>query len=338
MFTSLQADAPTDVITLLCQLPYLSQALYVAAQLGIADLVADGPKTSEELAAEAHAQEPSLDRILRPLCKLGLFEEVQPHRFALTSRGASLRSDAPNSQRAYILFYCDPVMWHAATHLIHAVTTGQAAWEHAFEMPLFEHLGANPQFAAVFNAGMSDGMRQRQRALLSYDFSDIRILIDVGGNQGRLLATALQANPHLQGVLFDRPEVVATAYETVEQAGVTDRCEIVSGDFFQDIPTGGDAYLLSVVIHDWEDEPAVQILQRCRRVIRANGTLLLLERVLPDHNELTIPVLTDLVMLMIGGRERTEAEYRALLSQADFALASVRPSDSGFCLLEASPR
>src|SRR6266487_3212699 len=187
MLEHLENVRPADTIAQLCQLPFLSQALYAAAKLGVADLLADGPKTGEELAQETNAHAPSLYRVLRALCGLGLLEEVRPHRFALTSRGACLRTDAPDSQRAYVIWYCHPASWQAAMYLLHTVQTGQNSWERASGMDAFQHLRAEPELAALFNAGMSDGMRQRQRAILSYDFSGIHLLVDVGGNQGRLL-------------------------------------------------------------------------------------------------------------------------------------------------------
>jgi len=333
----MHAGKTHDPVVQLAQLPFLTQALYVAAKLGIADLLASGPRTNEDLAQDIGAHAPSLYRILRALAGAGLFEEVQPRHFALTTMGACLRTDAPDSQRAYAIMYGDPAMWQAM-QLLHTVMTGQPASEHAWGMKAFQYLGAHPDLAAVFNAGMSDGMRQRSIAIASYDFSAMNTVVDVGGNQGRLLATVLQANPALRGVLFDLPQVVARAHEYLETAGVAERCGVVGGDFFQEVPVGGDIYILSTVIHDWEDEPAIQILQSCRRAMTANGRLLLVERVLPAPNELSLAVLSDLVMLAIGGRERTEAGYRALLAAADFDLQTVVPSESPYCLLEATPR
>lgn len=331
--------APADTIAQLCQLPFVTQALYVAAKLGIADLLVGGPRPSDQLADATGADAPSLYRILRALCGVGLFEEIQPRVFQLTAVGACLRSDVPDSQLAYAIMYGDPVVYQVAAQLLPCVMTGETAWKHALGMELFEYFGTHPELAAVFNAGMSDGMRQRQRAIQSYDLSTTKTLVDVGGNQGRLLTSLLQANPHLRGVLFDLPQVVVRAGDFLESVGVAGRCEVVGGDFFREVPPGGDVYLVSTVIHDWADDPAVRILQNCRRAMTATGKLLLIERILPPTIvEITLPLLSDLTMLAIGGRERTEAEYRTLLAAADLDLRSVNPSDSPYCLLVATPR
>jgi hypothetical protein len=208
-------------------------------------------------------------------------------------------------------------------------------------MELFDYLSAHPESAAMFNAGMRDAMGQRQRAIIAYDLSARGCLVDVGGGQGRLLATLLQANPGLRGVLFDLPQVVGGAHDCLEAAGVAERCEVIGGDFFRAVPVGGDTYLVSNIIHDFEDEPAIRILRNCWQAMTANtnSKLLLLERVLPQTNgEVSLPLLSDLAMLLIGGRERTEAEYRELLAGAGFDLHAVMPSASPYCLLEATPQ
>ena len=320
----------------------VSQALFVAAKLGIADLLADGPRGSDELARATGTHADALHRVLRFLAGVGLFREVAPGRFALTALGAGLRADVPGSVRPIALWLSSEATWQSWGQLLHSVRTGQTAFAHVHGMELFDYLAAHPDAAAVFNAAMTGNTAQSGTAITAaYDFSGIRRLVDVGGGHGLQLATVLRAYPALRGVLFDRPEVVAGAAAVLEEAGVADRCEIVGGDFFAAVPPGGDAYLLRHIIHDWDDARAAAILANCRRALEGPGRLLVVEpRIAPDHRE-ALPVLhLDLQMLVnTGGRERTDEEYRALFAAAGFRLTAVVPLGDAaqFSVFEGTP-
>ncbi|HEX5502371.1 MAG TPA: methyltransferase, partial [Thermomicrobiales bacterium] len=232
----------------------VSQAIYVVAALGLADLLRDGPRGSDELAQATATHAGALYRVLRFLAGVGLFDEVAPRRFALTPLGAGLRSDLPASVRPLALMLLDPSQWRPWGELLHSVRTGETAFDYTHGMGRFDYLAEHPDAAAAFNAAMTSNTAASGAAITdAYDFSGIARLVDVGGGHGLLLATALRAHPALRGVLFDRPEVVAGAAATLAAAGVAERCEIDGGDFFTAVPPGGDAYVLRQVIHDWDD-------------------------------------------------------------------------------------
>lgn len=320
----------------------VSQALYVAATLGLADLLRDGPRGSDALARATGTDADALYRVLRFLAGVGIFAEVAPRRFALTPLGAGLRADLPGSLRPHALLHLDPSHWRAWGALPHSVRTGETAFDHVHGVDNFAYLAAHPDFAAIFNAAMTSNTAASGAALTeAYDFSGLARLVDVGGGHGRLLATVLRAHPTLRGVLFDRPEVVAGAAATLAAAGVAGRCEIVGGDFFAAVPPGGDAYVLRQIIHDWDDDRAVAILSNCRRAMPESGRLLVVERALaPDHRR-ALPVLhLDLQMLvLLGGRQRTDDEYGALFAAAGFHLAQVVPlgDAANYCVYEGRP-
>jgi hypothetical protein len=320
----------------------ISQAIYVVAELGIADLLASGPQGSDALARAAGADEDALYRVLRFLTGVGLFAEVAPHRFALTTLGAGLRRDVRGSIRPKAVNILDEPHWQAWGQLRHSVQTGEVGFQKAYGMELFEYLRAQPEHAASFNQAMTSNTAQSGGAIArAYDFSGIRCLVDVGGGHGLLLATILQAYPVLRGVLFDQPEVIAGAPPVLEEAGVAERCEVVGGDFFAAVPPGGDAYLLRQIIHDWDDARATAILATCRRALHGEGKVLVVERAIaPDYRE-ALPVLhLDLQMLvLLGGKQRTEAEYGRLFSTAGLRLSAVVPlGDAGqYSVFEGVP-
>lgn len=318
-----------------------SQAIYVAARLSIPDLLAEGPRDIDDLAEAAGAHPGALFRLLRFLTGVGLFAEVAPRRFALTPLGGLLRSDIPGSGRPMTVLLMNDPHWRAWGNLLHSVRTGETAFDHTHGMPLFDYLAEHPDDAAVFNAGMSSmAARSGPDIAKIYDFTGIERLVDVGGGHGQLLASILAANPAMQGVLFDRPEVVAGARATFEAAGVAGRCELVSGDFFEAVPEGADAYILQLIIHDWDDARAVAILRNCRRAMAEGGRVLVADaRVAPDYRE-ALPVLqADLEMMVeTGGRERNDDEYRALFEAAGFTLTRVIPvGGSTFAIYEGVP-
>lgn len=323
----------------------VSQTIHVAARLGIADLLKDGAKSSDELARATATHAPSLHRMLRALAALGLLDEVEPGRFALTPLGGSLRTGVPGSLRNLALMYGGERMWQVWGNLLHSVRTGETAMRHLFGMGSFEYMARHPDLAAVFNEAMSEFTRQVAAAVLAvYDFSRFRTIVDVGGGNGTLVAMILAATPGLRGVIFDLPSGLAAAKSHLASAGIAERCQVVEGDFFKSVPDGGDAYMLKSIIHDWDDERSLVILENCRQAMPAHGTLLVLERVLPARVEAIVPhrqiVMSDLNMLVAaGGRERTDAQYRTLLASAGFTLTAIVPdrAPTNFSVLEAVP-
>jgi hypothetical protein len=311
-----------------------AQAIYAAARLGIADLLASGPKSIAELASDSGAHPPTLERLLRALVTLEMFTPTSDGRFCNTPLSETLRSDHPQSQRDGALFLPAPFLWRPLGELYESVRTGEPAFQRIFGQHFFEYLGAHPADAAIFNAAMTHGISWTAPALLAaYDFSRFQQLVDVGGGAGALLRDILAATPKLQGVLFDLPAVVAGASEVLT-GDIATRCRIVGGNFFESVPDGADAYLLKGVIHDWPDDAAAGILRNTRRAMRPDATLLLIENMVDSA---TSPAgLVDLVMLVIGGRERTEADFRSLLAAAGFSLTRIIPAGTS-SLIECRP-
>jgi hypothetical protein len=317
---------------------WLTQGLYVVTKLGVPEALRDGPRTLEELVTATGAHGPTLSRILKALVAFGYFGE-KDGAFRLTRRSRPLLPDAPDSVRAAVLLWGHPINLSTFGALLHSARTGERAFDHVFGAGVFEYLEANPEANETYNEGMTALAAIGQGiAARSYDYAEIRTLVDVGGGHGSILAAVLAENPQLRGVLFDQPHVVAGAPVQLQQAGVADRCEVVGGSFFESLPHGHDAYLFTTVIHDWDDEHASRILATCRRAIPPDGRLLLVEVVLPAGNSPTAGRLIDLqVLVMHGSRERTEAEFRQLLAGAGFELRRVRSTLTPMSVLEAVP-
>ena len=315
---------------------YVSQAIYVAAKLGIADALKNGPKTCDELAQISGTHAPSLYRLLRVLASVGVFAELEHDRFGLTPIGACLRSGEPDSLRAMVLMFAGERLQRAWGGLLHSVRTGETAFDHVFGAGLFPYLAQNPEAAVVFDEAMASLTMQLSAAVAAaYDFSQFGTLVDVGGGHGALITAILRASPTLRGMLFDLPHVAEDAKKRLEAAGLTGRCTVVEGDFFASVPSGGDAYTLSRVIHDWDDARSVAILKNCHRAMGEQGKLLLVELVLPARVDQSaasqIVVEFDLTMLVdTGGRERTEAEFRALFEATGFRLTRIVLTQSPF--------
>ena len=333
---------PTNRVWRLITSNWVSQAIYVTAELRIADLLGDGSKTSQELAAASGTHLPSLHRLLRALTTIEICREREDGSFELTPMGTLLRSDSPASLRSWAL-YTGGYQWPIWGRLVDSVKTGKSAREMVTGNKEFEHLERDPAIAALFNQGMVELTRLISPAVVrAYDFSAKQRIFDVGGGYGELLATILEANPKTQGVLFDLPHAVETGKRRMADAGLSERCEIVTGSFFESVPAGGDVYILKSIIHDWTDEQSRVILTNCRRAMPENGKLLLVERIVPewlealaDHQAI---VRSDLNMLIgPGGKERTEAEFQALLNLTDFRLERVIPLEIGFNMIEAVP-
>lgn len=270
------ADTSTAAVELLHMMTgyWISQGIYIAAKLRIADHLAAGPVHYEDLAQKTDTHALSLYRALRALASVGIFAETNAGQFALTPMAGLLQSNAPNSMRALAEMYGSE-QYRAWGDLLHSVRTGKPAFDRQFGMDVFEYFSQNAEAGAVFNEAMTNWTAQASAAVAAtYDFSKVGSIVDVGGNQGTLIATILRLYPAARGVLFDRPHVVKTAQNELAKAGVDDRCTILGGDFFTSVPSGGDAYMLSYVLHDWDDERCVAILAQCRKAITARGALL----------------------------------------------------------------
>ncbi len=304
----------------------LAPIIHLAARLSLADHLADGPKTSAELATATRTHAPSLHRLLRALTCFGVVTQTGPDRFELAPRGTPLRSDVPDSIRSLVLLYCSERAWRSWGELEYGIRTGNVPSEYVWGMPTFEYFAKHPDMLATFNAAMAEHTRSVAPEIIAgYDFSRFGTLVDIGGGNGTLLAAILNAVPGLRGVLFDLPIGVERAAVTLTDAGVADRCRVVTGDFFNSIPEGADAYLLKSVIHDWDDHEAVEILRNCRAAMADEGVVLVVERILPEEvSPADIgAVMSDLNMLVAtGGRERTAAEFRAL-----YATAGLEPAE-----------
>jgi len=314
--------------------------LGVVARFGLADRLASGPRSSSELAALAGAHPEALHRVLRALAQLGVVAMLDDQSFVLTPLGTCLRTDVPGSLHAVALLRSGEYMQRPYLALEHTVRTGETAFDHAFGMNSFEYLTAHPDTAATFNNVMTAVLtRVTTSVVTSYDFRPFRTIIDVGGGNGSMTAAILQAYPELRGVVFDLPHSRESALQTLAVHGLTDRCEFVGGSFFEAVPTGVDAYLLRYILHDWDDARSVAILRTCRRAMAPDSLLLIIESLIPDHDQPNQDVvLSDVhMMILTGGRERTEDEYRALLEAADLRLVRAVPTPSGFSLLEAVP-
>ena len=281
---------------------WVAQAIYVAAKLQIADLLRDGPQASTALAETTGAHPRALYRVLRALASVGIFSEDEQGRFSLTPLAEPLRSDVPGSVRAFSVMQGSEWAWRSWGEIMHSVRTEKPAFEHVFGMPLFDYYAANPEAGRVGAEGLTSRSEPENAHVISaYDFSRVGTVVDVGGGQGTLLASILTANPQTRGILFEKPHVIALAQPIFEAAGLNERCEFVAGDFFASVPAGGDVYLLTKVIHDWDDEEACSILSRCRAAIPDGGLLLLIELVIPLGNEPSFGKLLDLHMLVSPG-------------------------------------
>jgi O-methyltransferase domain/Dimerisation domain len=319
-----------------------AQIVFTAAELGIADALAGGPRSSEELAKETGTHAPSLHRLLRALACLGMVEQREPDRFALTKEGERLKAGGPASQRQLVKLFCSPAVWQSWGDLIETIRTGEVAWDRVIGKGPFEYMAEHPDESATFNAAMSDHTREIAPTLIeAYDFGRFSTIADLGGGDGTLIAALLKAAPAQRGVLFDLQEGHGESAGVLEAAGVAERCEVVSGDFFESVPEGIDAYVLKSVIHDWDDEKAVAILRTVRKGMGPDSRLLLLESLMPRMvtPETSGPVMSDMNMLVCtGGRERTEEEFREMLAAAGFTVSGiVAAPPTNYSIIEAAP-
>jgi len=314
---------------------WVTQAIYVAAKLRIADLLSEAPKSCDEMAAATLTPAHSLLRLLQAIRSLGIVETVEGDKFALTAVGRSLQAERPGSVRAMVLTLGE-IHYDAWGSLLRSVKTGTAAFPSVFGAPLFEHLDRNREAGETFHEAMTDlSALVSQVVLLAYDFAGIDVLADVGGGYGQFLTAVLQTYPNMRGILLDTPVVIAAADKQLEFHACRDRCTLVPGNMLEAVPRGAGAYLMSGVIHDWDDEDATRILDACRRAMTPSGRVLVVETILPSGEDTSFGTLLDLNMLvMTGGRERTERDFRRLFGAAGLTVTRIVPTLAPQCVIE----
>lgn len=317
----------------------VSNIVYVAAKLGIADQLANGPRTPADVAGSIGAHAQSLYRLMRTLAGFGILSEIDGQRFELTPVGEALRTGAPGAARATLLTFGGSLFTQAFSELEYSVRTGETGFQKATGMGIFDALAQRPEEAKLFSETMVGFHGAEPPAVAeAYDFSDVGTIVDVGGATGNMLAAILGRHPQPRGVLFDMPHVVADAPTLLARHGVTSRVALAAGNFFESVPSGGDAYILSHIIHDWTEEQCLTILRNVRKAMSPTSKLLIVEFVLPTGNTPHPGKVLDMVMLALpGGTERTESEYNALLAKAGFRLNRVVPTASAASIVEAFP-
>jgi hypothetical protein len=318
---------------------WVSQAIYVAAKLGIADLLTDGPQSCVALAAATGADAASLFRLMRALANVGVFSHVRRDCFALSRLAESLQADTPGSLKAMVMTIGE-IHYQAFGSLLHSVQTGSPAFNHVFGTGLFDYLQQNADAADTFNQGMTNLSSMLAYAvMMAYDFRGVSSIVDIGGGEGKLLRKILELNPGMRGAVFDTPATIETANRDLSDGTCGERCSYIAGDFFESVPQGADAYLLCGVVHDWNDDRVITILRNCRTAMTKTGRLLLVDMVVPDTDSKSFSKLLDLNMLvMTGGRERTQAEFCGLLDSSDYRLTRIVPTMAPQSVIEAVPK
>ncbi len=315
---------------------WMTQAIYVAAELGIADLLTDGPKTAEELAERANAHGDALYRVLRALGSVGIFAEDGQRQFSMTPIAECLRSDALDSLRAFGIM-TGAEFYQSWGNLLYSVRTGEPGFQERYGVPFFQYMTEHPERHAIYDAAMMvHGIAETEPMLDAYDFSRFRTVADIGGGNGRMLAAILERHPTVKGILFDLPAVADRSRSVIAGLGLSDRCQVVGGDFFTSVPAA-DAYVMRHILHDWPDTDAVTILRNCREAMNPGGGILVVETVIPPLNEPCFGKWLDLMMLIVGGRERTEEQYRDLFSQAGLRVSRIIPTAHEVGIIEGVP-
>ena len=319
---------------------WVSQSIGTVARLGIADHLADDVQTSEQISRAVGANPDAVYRLLRALASIGIFRQLEGDRFALTPLGQMLRTSAEGSVRHLAMAVTNHTHWAPWGMLHESIRSGRPSTKAALGMELWEWYEQHPKDAVTFSLAMGNVAQLVAAELLRFvEFSESQVVADVGGAHGVILSAILKAKPSLRGILFDLPHVIETAKETIEQEGLAARCKLIGGDFFKQVPEGADTHVLKQIIHDWDDERAALILENCHRALRPNGRILLVEMPLPDDNSPSPVQFIDLNMLvLLGGRERSEAEYSRLLQQAGFKPPRFIPTLSPFAVIEARRR
>ncbi len=320
---------------------FIAQALFAAAAFGVADHIAAGTVQTAALARAVGAEPSALGRLLRALASQGVLSEIESERWSLTAAGELLRGDVPGSLRDLARFFAAREHGSAWLALDHSLRTGKSAFEAVHGMDAWRFGLEHPEFAQVFNAAMTSLAGSVHRAIAdAYDFSGIDVLVDVGGGYGKLMECILARNPQLQGIVFELPHVAAQTERVLQASAVAGRCRAVAGDFLTEIPVRADAYIMTAVLHDWDDEASLAILRNCRRAMKPRGRVLLGEFVLKPTDEPDLGRLVDLEMLVIlgRGRERTAEEFRVLLDAAGLSLTRIIPLPVGTSLIEATPK
>lgn len=317
----------------------VSQLLYVAAKLGIADVLKDGPKSCEDLTHAVRAHPRTLYRVLRILASLEIFVEQEDGRFALTPRATYLQTDVPGLVRGTAILYGEEWIWRPYGALLHTVRTGEPAFPHVLGTGIYDYVAQHPEASEIFNRGMATATRTSAAAILAaYDFSGLGTIVDVGGGHGELLTAILKAQPSMRGRLFDLPHGIEDARRVIALEGMADRCALVAGSHVVSVPSGGDAYLLKTIIDGEDDERAVVILQNCHRAMAPSGKLILVDWVMPPGNAPCRAMVADIRMLVLtGGVVRTEVELRALFAAAGLRLTTMVPTAAQYSILEGVP-
>ncbi|TWT39244.1 methyltransferase [Blastopirellula retiformator] len=315
----------------------ISQVVLTVGELGLADLLKDGPCSVEDLAQDCGANPERLYRLLRAAASVGVFAETDPHVFKMTPLAEPLASDHPYSLRSFSQMMRDEhfAVWG---RLASAVRSDENAFQEMYGQEFFTYLGDHPKSAAIFDAAMTSYHGRETEAILdAYDFSQFDMIADIGGGNGSKLAAVLTKHPQLRGLLFDLPHVVERAAEKLESSRVSDRATLIGGDFFAEVPRSADGYMMRHIIHDWDDEKSTLILKNCRAAMEPGQKLLLIEYIIPPGNEPSFGKFIDLTMMLIpGGKERTEAEYRDLLAGCGFQLERVINTTQPISIIESS--
>lgn len=313
---------------------WITQAIYVASELGIADLLIEGPRTAEELAEQTNAHDSALYRVLRALASIGIFTEDADRRFSMTPLAEYLLSDRPDSLRAFGIML-GAEFYQSWGNLLYSAQTGEQGFQKKFDMTFFQYMTEHPERHAIYDASMMvHGIAETEPMLNAYDFSVFQTVVDVGGGHGRMLAAILERHPAIEGILFDLPAVADRSRAIISGLGLSERCLVVGGDFFTSLPPA-DAYVMRHIIHDWDDDDAVTILRNCRKAMNPGGRILLVETVIPPMDEPCFGKWLDLMMLIVGGRERTEEQYRQLFSQAGLKMNRIVPTAHEISVIEA---
>ncbi|MCE9532048.1 MAG: methyltransferase [Planctomycetes bacterium] len=316
---------------------WVSQSIYAAAKLGLADLVEKGPKSAEDLASATGMHAPSIYRLLRALASLGIFVEDAERRFGLTPLAECLLS-RPDSQRAMCIMAGEE-HFAAWGDIMYSMKTGKVAFDHVFQKPVFDYLAEHQEQAAIFDRAMTSIHGPETQAMVdAYDFAGIGTIVDIGGGNGTVIKAVLERYPTMRGILYDLAHVLDRARPAFQNSALGTRCQLISGSFFESVPPGGDAYLMRHIIHDWTDDQCHQILSNCRKVMKPGSRLLVVEMVIPHGNEPHFGKLLDLNMMIIpGGKERTEEEYQSLFQKAGFCLTRIVPTRMELAIVEGVP-